>query len=496
MRTDKAGSTGDENAHRAQSNAYKGANMRENEPNQRKRRLRVLMAKRIAVTMPNKDRRFNQKLMAIPLVVLLIKFIIISNIPGHVWLGSDGENYMGGLQGLLKDGYFSQETLLSYWPAGYPLLMYIFGSISRSNTLVIMAVLQSILYALACLVFVREIAKTYLVKFSFWIAVILAVNPTLSLGSIVIGYEIIPASIFLFAITFFIRDRNSGNKSLLSKYSFLTAILFSISCYVQPRFLLTSVIFFAIWAINTRSKKIIPIFLAITISITFVLPISLALRNSNANGYSAISTNLGITMNLGAGSGASGKYNPQGKYGVPCESIEGNAAQKDSHLTGCVIKWYLKNPTESLPLVMRKAAHFWSPWFGPEVAGSMNRNPWKIHHPFNSLASNSEEGNNLVYGPFGKFVSWAWMLGGLFLICFGFRKMLIAKGLVRDIGTFLVVIVTLNWLISVGTLGDHRQRLPIMTMSLVLQCVGALSLFGKKWRIQEESQPRVISSQK
>ena len=454
------------------------------------------MAKRQAIKKLNMDRRLNQKLMAIPLVVLLIKFIMISNIPGHVWLGSDGENYIGGLQGLLKDGYFSKDSLLSYWPAGYPLLMYFFGSLSRSNTLVIMAILQSILYAIACLVFVREMARTHLAKFSFWVACILALNPTLSLGSIVIGYEAIPASIFLIVIALFIRDYKSENKSFISKNAISAAILFSVSCFVQPRFLLTSLIVFATWAIKTRPKKMIPLFLAITIAITSVLPISLALRNSKANGYGAISTNLGITMNLGAGSGASGKYNPQGKYGVPCASIEGNAAQKDSHLTGCVIKWYLQNPTESLPLVIRKAAYFWSPWFGPEVAGSMNRNPWKIHHPFNSLASNSNEGNNLVYGTFGKLVSWAWMLGGLLLIFFGFRKLWIARGLAREIGLILIIIVTSNWVISVGTLGDHRQRLPIMTMSLILQCVGVLSLFGKKWRIPEDSYSNPISSQK
>jgi hypothetical protein len=117
----------------------------------------------------------------------------------------------------------------------------------------------------------------------------------------------------------------------------------------------------------------------------------------------------------------------------------------------------------------------------------MNRNPWKVNHPFNSLASNSEEGNNLVYGSFGKVVSWMWMLGGLFLIYFGFRKMWKANGLVRKIGLILILIVTSNWVISVGTLGDHRQRVPIMAASLILQCIGALSIMGKKWRITEES---------
>jgi hypothetical protein len=116
----------------------------------------------------------------------------------------------------------------------------------------------------------------------------------------------------------------------------------------------------------------------------------------------------------------------------------------------------------------------------------MNRNPWFQNHPFKSMASNSVEGNNLVYGNFGKLVSWTWMLGGLFFIYLGFRRMWKADGVVRQIGIFSIVIVVTNWAISVGTLGDHRQRLPIMTMSLLLQCVGVLSIFGKKWRIPSE----------
>ncbi len=448
--------------------------------------MRAEMSKKVVTKKPDTQRRLNQKLMAIPLITLLIKLLLLPNIPNNAWIGADGENYINGLEGLLSDGYFSENSLLSYWPAGYPMLMYVFGTVSRTNTLVIMAILQSALYAFASLFFVREIVKTNLAKFSFWIATFLALNPTLSLSSMVIGYEVIPASIFLIATALFIRDYQAKTETLVSRNSIFAAILMSISCYVQPRFLLTAGIFFLLWAIFTKPKNLVPIFLVVTVSITAILPVSLALRNSKANGFTTISTNLGVTMNLGAGDGASGKFDPNGKYGVPCSPIEGNAAEKDSHLVGCVLSWYLKNPKESIPLLMRKAKYFWAPWFGPEVAGSMNRNPWMQNHPFKSLATNSAEGNKLVYGFFGKFVSWIWMAGGLFFLFLGSWRMWQSNGLVRKIGIFSCVIVIINWAVSVGTLGDHRQRLPIMTLSLLLQCVGILSVFGKKWSIPNE----------
>ena len=438
------------------------------------------MAKLKAKQASVNNKLMDRKLLAIPLTVLLVKFILIANIQNHAWIGADGENYIGGLEGLLQSGYYSSNSLLSYWPAGYPVLMWIFGAMSRPDTLLIMATLQSIFYAFASLVFVREISKTNLARYSYWIAWILAINPTLSLSSMVIGYEIIPASIFLLAIALFINEFKEGNPSAVTKNSIIAAIMFSLSCYVQPRFLLTAAIFFILWAAFLKRKKIIPLFLLITLSITSVLPVTLALRNSQANGYGAISTNLGITMNLGAGPGASGKYEPEGKSGVPCTTIEGSAAAKDTHLVGCVIKWYSENPIESVPLLLRKAYYFWTPWFGPEVAGSMNRNPWFVNHPFQSLARNSTEGNNLVYGPFGKAISWIWIVSGLILIYMGFRKLWITGGIGRKIGTLSILTILVNWIISVGTLGDHRQRLPIMTLSLLLQCVGFSNLYNKE----------------
>jgi hypothetical protein len=40
--------------------------------------------------------------------------------------------------------------------------------------------------------------------------------------------------------------------------------------------------------------------------------------------------------------------------------------------------------------------------------------------------------------------------------------------------------IVLNWLISMGTLGDHRQRVPILGLSIFLQAVGLKVLFKGK----------------
>jgi hypothetical protein len=432
------------------------------------------------------DKNFDKKLLAIPLVALLLKFITIGNIPGHFWLGADGENYITGLEALIKDGIFSTEHLLSYWPAGYPLMIYVFSKLSVEQTLVITVVLQSIFYAFASGYFAKQISTTKLRKFTFPIAFLIAFNPTLSLSTITIGYESISASIFIIAIGLFISEFLNRDERIITWRSITAAGLLSVSSFVQPRFVLSAFLFLLIWAFAIKPKKIAVMFLVVTTAVLAIFPSALVLRNVKANDFATISTNLGITMNLGAGPGATGAYIKEG-YGVPCSSIEGNDAQKDAHLRNCVISWYLSNPVKSMELFYNKARFFWSPWSGPEASGSMARNPWLKISPFVSIATQSQSGNYLVYGGFGKFASWLWMVGSILLAGLGVFKLWKAQGLSKYIGVSTGIIVLFNWAISVGTLGDHRQRLPIMTVSLFLQVIGLASLIGgKKYKIPAE----------
>ena len=62
---------------------------------------------------------------AIPVVAFLIKLIVMFNIPLGGWLGADGENYLTGVDGLIAGGFTSKENILQYWPAGYPILIWL-----------------------------------------------------------------------------------------------------------------------------------------------------------------------------------------------------------------------------------------------------------------------------------------------------------------------------------------------------------------------------------
>jgi hypothetical protein len=343
-----------------------------------------------------------------------------------------------------------------------------------------LTILQSLIYSAAVFYFAYQLSKTKLRNYSFLVMLFLLLNPTLSLASICVGYESLAASGLLITLGLLIQDLTSNSRKLFQRNIILSAITIGFISFFQPRLLLSGLVGIAIWVLVRKPLKLGILVMVGVIAIVAVSPASLMLRNQNANGFLAISTNLGTTMNLGAGDDADGSYRPKEKFGVPCSIINGNAAQQDSHLVRCVVNWYLANPVKSVELLTNKAIFFWSPWFGPEAVGSMARNPWLKVSPLVDIASTSEEGNKLVYGAVGKIISWSWILLSLTLLSRGFWRLWRIGGVEKVVGIFALSQIVLNWLIAMGTLGDHRQRLPILGLSIFLQAIGVKAIFKGK----------------
>jgi hypothetical protein len=270
------------------------------------------------------------------------------------------------------------------------------------------------------------------------------------------------------------RQRAITVENLVASAAFMLATM------MQPRLIIMGLVVMGIWALAQYPIKSALVFLSFSMFIMLIAPATMIYRNSNANGYATISTNLGITMGIGAGPEATGGYN--GKYnGVDCPEAKTakNPVEADSANVRCIIKWYFANPGPSLKLFWNKARFFWSPWFGPEANGTMARNPWRINHPFNETLK-TQEGSNLILGGFGKFVSWTWMLSNLALLVFGFVLLFQSGGMERLLGLVSIAFISLNWISSILTIGDHRFRIPSMGLSLFLQGVGFFAIFMKK----------------
>ena len=163
--------------------------------------------KKVAPSRLSRERKAQVRgLLAFSLTVFFIKIMWLSSKEGRGLLGADGENYLDALSGLLTDGFFSDRGNLSYWPAGYPILIWPIAAISLSNLAFTLGVIQSLIFALAIWFFATELSASSLKRFAWPAAIILSLSPTLSLNSVVIGYEVTSASLFLLAISLILRQ--------------------------------------------------------------------------------------------------------------------------------------------------------------------------------------------------------------------------------------------------------------------------------------------------
>lgn len=414
----------------------------------------------------------------IPILALFLKLITAGSIKGTNgqtlggWLGADGENYLNGVNGLLTAGYFSDQSELSFWPAGYPILIWLLCKISLANIFFLISIVQSILYAFASYFFVSQFRETKLSKIVIFIALLLAFNPTLSFSSLVVGYESPIASCMLLitGLILKLRDKKVDSRFILLTLSI--GLLFALSTFMQPRWILTTLVVVLFWVLSQESRRSQALILTLVIGTMSLAPAILIQRNQESIGKSVISTNLGATMKLGAGDSTSGGYLHTGPD-VPCEPAAATEAVTDNELVKCVLAWYASNPVKAIVLFAKKGWFFWSPWSGPMANGTMARNPWLKINPIVGIAKSSDAGASFVNGIAGKVISSLWVLASVALLFIGFFWLYSLNGLYR-MASYLTFLPTLiSWLVSMGTIGDHRFRIPTMGLSLFLQAVGA-----------------------
>ena len=424
------------------------------------------------------DSKLHKYLIAIPLIALFIKFIIMGNIQMGGWLGADGENYTAGVDGLIKDGFFSEEPKLSYWPAGYPILLWPVAAISVSKFFYIVSFIQSIFFAYSTYFFTNKLRTSSLKYLAFWVSILISFNPTLSLSSLAIGYEAPIAACFLMiAGIIWANASPTFDKKFWLNVAYVGG-WFALATFMQPRYLLVAIIVAVLWALKVIGSKNRIRIAALVTALMMVAPAIMIYRNSVVIDKATISTNISPAFTIGAGPETSGGYKRTGPE-VPCEPKEAGVALTENEVVLCVVKWYLSNPGDTVRLSFNKALFFWSPWSGPKVEGTMARNPWLKISPVQQISLSSQSGRDFMYSGFGVAVSYGWILGQIFFLFLGYRTLRKLGQGEKFLARIVITPVLLSWLISIGTIGDHRFRIPTMSMSIFLQVVAFLAIRKK-----------------
>ena len=206
------------------------------------------------------------------LTLLVVKLLWLNSQEGRGLLGADGENYLEALGGLWKDGFFSNQGKLSYWPAGYPILMWPVAELSLNNLAFYVGAIQSVIFAICVSFFCVEISKSSLKRFTWPAMHLLNLSPTLSLNSVAIGYEVTSAVIFLLVIGLYLRQIRLEKNSVLNFENFLASFALAVSCFMQPRMILLAMGILIPFAIYHFRLKLIPGFLILSLVIVSFAP--------------------------------------------------------------------------------------------------------------------------------------------------------------------------------------------------------------------------------
>ena len=430
------------------------------------------------VQQSKKGKKDSIYLVAIPLLAFVIKLITMANTPNGGWLGSDGESWLGGADALFKQGYFSDASVLSYMPAGYPILIWLLTKISLVHAVLLLSLTQSAFYAFASYYFVKQLRNTKLRPYMFLIGFVIAFNPTLSLSTLVIGYESLLSSCMLMIVGLIIKSRQLLESHKFGIYVVGVGGFSALSSFIQPRWVLTSIVIACTWALMYKNRKIQATILVAVISIMTIGPGLIVQRNIQSVDKAVVATILGSNMAVGAGDETSGGY-PHTGPNVPCEPIPPASTISDAQMVGCVLKWYVGHPLKAVRLFINKGFFFWSPWSGPLGEGTMARNPWLKFNPIVDIAEGSLEGNALVTQAVGKVISFVWVMGCISMMFIGFFWLRSMKGIYANLAYVTLLPVVISWLVSMGTIGDHRFRIPTMTLSVFLQVMGYFALRHK-----------------
>ncbi len=418
------------------------------------------------------------------LTITLVKFIIIFNIEpisqyysAGAWLGSDTDGYLQGAKSIATEGFFSKSGFLSYYAPGYPIFIWIVETFFGSKTFLVISILQTIFYSFSIYLLAKQIFLLGLRKVAVSFILLALLNPMLSLSSMQLGYESLVASLISIILALLIKEYQYLEKKKMSYRIILVSLLMGISIWLAPRMILTNLIVLIFYAFYSKNKSsLVAALCGICIVITFQL--SIFARNYIAIGSFTSQTSLGNLALMGAGPLATGTY-VNGPTGVSCLTKSENEASQSTEKFKCAVKWYAENPFQGTQLLWKKSYHLWSPWFGPLAGGTNALHPYyQSFHPIKSNIT-SQQQIDLIFGPIGKIISWLWIIGGWILLVLGFMYLWSKQERARTAGLLSILLICLNWISALITIGDSRYRIPLMSVSLLLQIIGLSELIRK-----------------
>jgi len=409
-------------------------------------------------------------------------------------LAADGVNYQQSISALNTDGLFSKYPGLFFQPAGYPLLIWTISLFGLIPANLVVVLLQSSIHVLSVLFLYSRLQSTQFFKIAPFLFLILMFNPILCMSAMNCGYESLVSSFTIVIAALLIASKKIEVRQIILVFSILTVMILMNSRFLGVA-LITLIYFFSRTEITALRRSIL-----LSGSACILLPtLLLTFRNEIAVSVKSPATNVGVTLNWGAGDNASGAHNIHGEFGVPCKTLTGSdsllmgkseivatffnlnalntpadVSDYDTKLRNCVIQWYRDNPSDFIRLFVSKSIFFFSPFTGPLSSGTFEINNGFISKTNMELEKLTKEGNQVNLTKFGYAAAY---IALLFLCLIGVINLYrVDAGVTK----FVLGILTIQWLISAISIGDNRFRIPAIPLVWIFATYGLVILLEKK----------------
>jgi hypothetical protein len=390
--------------------------------------------------------------------------------------GSDARTYRDAAQVFAAEGLFADAPRIPYWPAGYPTLIAQIYRVFGLEANWAVQVFQIVLLAVASWCAYRLISGVFDRATGVLSAVLLAMHPALLAASSSIMYESSLASLLTIAVYLLWVAAESPRGGL--HHVAASGLLLALAGALQPKVMLAAVLVggWLLWRLRRATA------FAVLVIVASLGPLALAAQTRITDEHFAVSANLGVTMGIGFNDDATGGY-LHSVAQPPCGEHEDMFA-RDRALVRCSIRWAMGHPLRIPALTARKAMFYWSPMAGPLSA----RGTWYHSFRYQRLLPGSVE-QTPAFQTFDEVTGNLWTIVTVMMVGTGIW-LGVRDRRTRSGTTLLLLPVVAFLLVSLGTIGDARFRLPtsLLLTGLVAFALRRLWSNLSQGRVQ---QPRV-----
>lgn len=390
--------------------------------------------------------------------------------------GPDSDTYDSAARVLADEGPLAPEVPgIPYFPAGYPLFLSVFYRVVDDPRLA--TAVQVLLFGFATWIAYLLVRREFDLPVAALSTFLLCVSPGLFAASAELMYETMLGGGIVLGFDFFSRSvRGAAQRRI--PLAAAGVITLSLAATIQPKVVVVALLAIAWFAIRTRHL------LAVSVLVLALLvgPLALAARNFYAVGDFATSRNLGATMAYGMHDDATGGSDVG--FAPPC-AVTSIPVEERSQFK-CSIRWAIENPLEATWLGLKKVMYFSSPLVGP-LAG---RGTW--FHAFDFRRVLPDSLLEAMWYRNLEFALWnVWTAVWGLLVVGGAA---IAARRYPRAGVWLFAIPILAFaLVSMGTIGDGRFRLPVAPFYSAFIAVAIMAIVDR-FRRPREGKPGTRSA--